>query len=202
MSNRLPTWAPRVPKKKIRQFYENDAKGIYDDELIDDLGYALLARCESFLAANHAWHGEVPCPECITLVPIEEILRCSCGWQLPWEEYFGTIQHKQLSGGEEVLEPFRDFVKRFPRARTLRKKTLLIDQLIHRFHWNGKRGCYSRPVVVNLIEGRMSTVMALLDELAYSENSTPRTRENQAKWRNIVQEDRDRMQKPDSIDAE
>ena len=31
--------------KKIRQFYETDAKGIYDEDLIDDVGYGLLARC-------------------------------------------------------------------------------------------------------------------------------------------------------------
>ena len=193
MSNRLPTWAPRVQKKKVRQFYENDAKGIYDEDLIDDLGYALLARCASFISANHAWKGEVPCPECSRLVHTEEILRCSCGWELPWVDYFQTIQHKQLSGAEPVLGPFRDFVRSFPLARALRKKTLLIDRLIHRFHGSLKEGGYTRPVAVNLIEGRMSTVIALLDELSYSEKSTPGTKENLAKWKNTVREIREKV---------
>ena len=56
-SDRLPTWAPRVPKALIRRFYETDAKGIYDEELIDEVGYALLARCQSFITANLARAG-------------------------------------------------------------------------------------------------------------------------------------------------
>ena len=35
----LPRWAPRVPQDKVRRLYETDARGIYDDELIDDVGY-------------------------------------------------------------------------------------------------------------------------------------------------------------------
>ena len=52
-SDAAPRWAPRVRRSKIRRLYETDALGIYDDELIDDVGYALLARCRSFLAASN-----------------------------------------------------------------------------------------------------------------------------------------------------
>ncbi|MEW6750488.1 MAG: hypothetical protein AB1505_05855 [Candidatus Latescibacterota bacterium] len=31
----LPTWAPRVPKARIRRLYETDARGVCDEELID-----------------------------------------------------------------------------------------------------------------------------------------------------------------------
>jgi len=136
MDKILPIWAPRVAQKKIRQFYETDAKGIYDDDLIDDVGYGLLARCESFITANRARAGEVPCPQCNEIVQREEIMRCDCGWELSWADYFKTIQHKQLSGAEPVLAPFRDFVSAFPRAKTPQEKVLLIDRLIHRFHWS------------------------------------------------------------------
>ena len=47
----LPSWAPRVTQHKIRQLYEDDAKGIRDEDLIEDVGYSLLCRCESFIAA-------------------------------------------------------------------------------------------------------------------------------------------------------
>ena len=42
--------------------YENDARGIYDGELIDDIAYTLYARCRSFIAANEAVGGSAPCP--------------------------------------------------------------------------------------------------------------------------------------------
>ncbi|HUT33282.1 MAG TPA: hypothetical protein VNE39_07380, partial [Planctomycetota bacterium] len=152
---RLPTWAPCVPQRLIRRLYETDAKGIYDDELIDEVGYALFARCESFITANRAVAGEPPCPLCGQTVPRQEVLRCPCGWELPWPDYFKTIQHKQLSGAEPVLAQFRDFVAKFPAARTPREKLLLIDRLIHGFHYYYKTQLPTRPVAVNLIEGRL-----------------------------------------------
>lgn len=43
----LPQWAPRVPQALIRRFSASDARGFYDDVLIDEVGYALLSRCQS-----------------------------------------------------------------------------------------------------------------------------------------------------------
>jgi hypothetical protein len=171
-----------VARRKIRQLYEKDAQGIYDEDLIHEVGYGLLARCESFITANRAREGELPCPECGQSVRREEMLRCPCGWALPWVDYFKTIQHKQLSGAEPVLKQFREYVEAFPSARTLREKMLLIDRLIHGFHWYCKTSAPTRPVAVNLIEGRMRDVVAFLDRLNYGEKSTPGTRETYAEW--------------------
>ena len=185
-SNRRPTWAPRVPKALIRRFYETDARGIYDEELIDEVGYALLARCESFITANLARAGELPCPECDRPVKRQEILRCECGWELPWADYFKTIQHKQLSGAEPVLEQFRDFVAAFPAARTPQEKVLLIDRLIHGFHWYAQKQCVTRPVAINLIEGRLRDVVVFLDEITYSDSGTPGMTDRLAEWRKNI----------------
>lgn len=191
----VPIWAPRVSKTKIRRFYENDAKGIYDDDLIDDVGFSLLARCESFIAANEAAGGKALCPRCSAKVPHQrgkdEILCCKCGWELPWKEYFRTIQHRQLSGAEPVLEQFREFVKAFPAARTPREKVLLIDRLIHGFHWFSKTNGPTRPVAVNLIEGRLGEVVAFLEKLTYSDKSTPGTLENLDEWNRNIEVNRE-----------
>ena len=190
-SSRLPRWAPRVPRIKIRQLYERDAQGIYDLDLIHEVGYGLLARCESFITANRAREGELPCPECGQTVRREEMLRCPCGWALSWADYFKTIQHKQLSGAEPVLQQFRDFCNAFPSARTPQEKMLLIDRLIHGFHWTYKADGPTRPVAVNLIEGRLSVVVAFLDQLTYGAKSTPRTKETLAKWGKNIDANRD-----------
>jgi hypothetical protein len=181
-SNQLPTWAPRVSRREIRQLYETDARGIYDLDLINKVGYGLLARCESFITANRARVGELPCPGCGQAVRREETLRCGCGWTLPWADYFKTIQHKQLSGAEPVLKQFREYVDAFPKAGTPREKMLLIDRLIHGFHTYYKTGGPTRPVAVNLIEGRLSDVVAFLDRLSYGDKSTPGMRETYAQW--------------------
>ena len=186
MGGKLPQWAPRVKQRKIRQLYEHDANGIYDDELIDDVGYSLLARCESFITASGVWAGTIFCPECTREFQRDstnsEILQCTCGWELPWATYYSTIRRKQLVGAEPVLAQFRDYCRSFPGARTAREKVLLIDTLIHGFHLYLKDLKPTRPVAVNLIEGNLGSVVKLLDDLSYGDESTPGTRENFDQW--------------------
>jgi len=195
----LPTWAPRVKPEKIRRLYLLDAQGIYDDDLIMDVGYSLLARCESFIHAMEAVRGRARCPLCGTVVAHhkqkEEFLQCACGWSLAWADYFATIQHKQLSGVEPVLMLFQDFVDRFPRAQTAQQRMILIDTLLHGFHWFLNTGKPTRPVAVNLIALRLRDVIAFLDELTYGKNSTPGAQDRKAEWDRRIENARD-WQKP------
>ena len=181
-----PQWAPRVKQSLIRRLYETDARGIYDEELIDEVGFALLARCESFIAAVEATRGKVICPACGETVlhdaqPATILLCAHCGWQMPWREYFHTLQHKQLSGAEPVLALFRLYTDGFARARSGREKMVLIDQLIHGFHLS-LTGETTRTTGVNLIEGKYPEVVQFLNQLTYGENGTPGMREVHADW--------------------
>jgi hypothetical protein len=54
-------WNPKVPQAKIRRLYETDARGIVDEELINEVGIALYARCQSILLLRGA---RVQCPHC------------------------------------------------------------------------------------------------------------------------------------------
>ena len=58
---------------------------------------------------------------------------------------------------------------------------LLIDALIHGFHWTAKYGS-TRPVAINLIEGRLADVIRFLDQLTYEEASTPGVAEQREAW--------------------
>jgi hypothetical protein len=182
----LPSWAPRVSKLKIHKLYQLDASGIYDDELLNDVGWAFFARCLSFIEAVDAVQGKVHCPSCGEIIfhqgQKEEILTCMCGWTLSWSNYFTTIQHKQLSGAEPVLNLFREFVAIFPKVKNNREKMITIDRLIHGFHYYYKDNTPTRPVAVNLIEGKLSEVMAFLDELSYGEMSTPGIKDVKHSW--------------------
>ena len=184
----LPSWAPRVQQRKIRQLYEDDAKGIRDEELIEDVGYSLLFRCESFIAANGAAReGRAPCARCGQIVEHsrgkDEVLECCCGWRLPGKRYFKTIQHKQLSGGEDVMGPFREYVDAFKKTKDPRQRMILIDQLIHGFHGYIKEMRVRRPVGVNLIGGSMNQVVRFLDDLSDTGYSTPELSSTHALWR-------------------
>lgn len=184
--NKKPTWSRRVPKHKIRRLYEYDAKGLQDDELVDEVGFSLLSRCKSFIEANLAVRGQAPCPVCDHSVTHhckkEEMLTCDvCGWRLSWGEYFGTIQKKQLSGAEPVIELFEAYVHRFPLTKSYQEKMVQIDRLIHGFHWHQKLGA-TRPVAVNLIQGRLSDVIEFLDTLSSSEGSSPGLDDTRREW--------------------
>jgi hypothetical protein len=184
----LPTWAPRVSQSVIQQLYENDAQSIYDEDLLNEAGWALYHRCQSFLDANAAVAGHAHCPGCGAVIDHhaqpDELLRCTaCGWEAPWKEYFNTIQHKQLSGAEPVQAFFQEFIDRFPKAKDPQEKMLLIDRLIHGWHWNARFQMGTRAACVNLIGGSYHQVVEFLDRLSYGPGSSPGLRERWQEWR-------------------
>ena len=190
-------WEPRVPQRKIRLLYDTDAKGVYDEALMDEVGFALVARCQSFLDANAARAGRARCHACGDSFPHSpdhppagkhRLLRCPrCGWEVTWGAYFRSIQGKQLSGAEPVLKLLRDFIRQFGAAQNPREKMITIDRVIHGFHWSLRHES-TRPTAVNLIEGTMHEVVECLDDLTYGDDSTPGVRQTRAAWRTTINE--------------
>ncbi|HXH21795.1 MAG TPA: hypothetical protein VNN10_07180 [Dehalococcoidia bacterium] len=172
-------WAPRVPQALVRRLYESEAAGRLDEELLDEVGIALYARCDSILKATEAHRGRLECPACRAEIidgrrdrfrRKEAPLSCgACGWATTWQAVLRTLQGKELVGGA-AESYFRRYVEGYPRARFGRDK-MLIDALLHEFHSSARFGDV-RPAAVNVIEGRLRSVMAFLDELA-GLNATP-----------------------------
>lgn len=196
-------WGPRVPQHKIRRLYEANASGIEDETLIDDVGITLLVRCRNILDIHAAKQGQVRCPRCQrrhveTFIkrdrgaggdPRDEILTCpTCAWTLTWGEYASTYKRKQLNPGGAV-SAFRAYVEAYEVAHTPRAKMLAIDRLIHEFHYSLKKrpGLPTRPVAVNLIQGKLTAVEAFLDELSYGDDAYAQIRATRRAWReNLV----------------
>src|SRR5690349_4731891 len=119
-------WAAKVPQWQIRRLYETDAQGIVDDDLIDEVGWALWERCDSILTVTAAHNGHVRCPSCETLVErrnpwsAHEIVTCAaCSWSIRWVDYHRTYRGKQLFGANAV-EVFETYYETFPLAQTAR----------------------------------------------------------------------------------
>lgn len=167
-------WAPKVSQSLIRRLYVAESRGILDDELIDEVGYALLARCDSILKVTRAVQGVLDCPECAREVRhaaragVE--VACPCGWSIAWSDFQKTYRGRQLFGGA-ATKAFQQFSQAFPAARTPRERLVLIDRLIHEFHWNLTHRSPdpepTRPAAANLIEGRsLDEVVQFLSELS------------------------------------
>jgi len=202
-------WAPPIRQSKLYQLYRSNAGGVLDGELIDDVGYALLLRCRSVIAATEAHlHRRVRCPRCArraeeTIIfrqgDRHELLRCGrCGWQLTWGEYKRTISDHRLDG-KGALEQFRAFVRSFEGARSDREKLIAIDRIIHEFHrdlreWSELAGSAPRPAAQNLLEGSQLEIIAFLDRLTYGDGSLAETRQIHGAWRGIIQSTRERLE--------
>lgn len=175
MNHKKPTWAPKVNPNKIRRLYQQDAKGILDDELLDDVGYSLYARCDSMLMVSYANLGHPLCILCRTEMPHsyekDFVTVCpKCGWTITIGEYKSSYKGQTLNG-VGALPALKNYVEKFPRAKIAAEKMRLIDALLHSFHGELSEEP-SRPTAVNVIDANIGQVANLIYTLAYGENST------------------------------
>jgi hypothetical protein len=192
-------WSPRVSLAKIRALYVNEAQGTCDDELLEEVGFGLLARCQSILEYTAACEeGKVRCKRCAkggqtTLIQRNmskpsALLRCPvCGWQVRWRVYKAESERcgGQLHAGH-AGEAFARYLAVYPQARTREEKILAIDRLIHEFHWilvrEDRPARANKPAGVNLLRGNTTQVFNLLNELTYGENTPPELLEGKQWW--------------------
>lgn len=182
-------WSPKVGRPHIRRLYENDARGLVDERLIDEVGLTLLLRCRDILLVTR---GEAHCPACGTVVrfrgghrqPDVPVPCPTCAWQATYRAFHLSWRHHDLYGGNAV-PAFETYVRGYPLARTARERLLVIDALIHSFHKSLKQAVtpHTRTAGENLIEGSKRQVVELLDTLAYGDAGAPETRAAKEQWR-------------------
>ena len=179
-------WAPRTRKADIIEIYKQNAKGIYDEEKIDNLGLMLYLRCVDIMCVKRAREGGgIRCYSCHsniknpseTYIPYngsfykgmdEVILTCPiCGFSFSNTEFYKSFKGSQLNSGGAV-PAFEHFIKHFPIEKDVKKKLLLIDRLINSFHYSLKNqpDRKTRSVGPNLIEGNLTDILVFLDELS------------------------------------
>lgn len=191
-------WAPRVSPAKIRALYLMDARGVQDEDLINEVGMSLYWRCQSILEYTRAHAGFVQCKRCAssginTLIerktkkPVE-LLRCPvCAWQVRWRVYVAEAEKRggNLHAGNAGAA-FEKFGRTYLQCRTAGEKILAIDQLIHEFHWvlvaQDQAPEPHKPVGVNLLQGSTSQIKELLYQLTYAENASPELLANRKWW--------------------
>ena len=192
-------WANRVSQTRIWQLYQSDARGILDEELIDEVGIALYARAQSILLVIK---GDVRCPRCRSIVHIgweqiqapDKVILCpiaGCLWQTTYRDWRKSL-HRQHLLGRNANSALKAFVEQYRHAKRPRDKMLLIDQLIHAFHQKLKAGDPLKSVASNLIEGKGPKVVAFLERLAYGDGNTPGLKETKAAWRERLEADQTR----------
>ena len=179
-------WSPRIQPALIKQLYEADALGLQDDDLCNDVGFRLYLRCQTILMVSK---DEVACPRCRTVFVIntsskEAMSKCpteDCDWQITMLAYRESWSKKKI-WGENALPAFDEFYNRFSPMLKYKEKMLLIDRLIHSFHWNLKANMPARSAANNLIEGNHDRVVEFLDKLTGVDNA------HKVSWRETMQQ--------------
>lgn len=180
-------WNGRLAPFKLRDLYENDAAGIRDEELLDDIASTFFARCMSIRAVTAAHYGKLTCAQCLGMMERgawekEKAVTCdACGWETTWGTYLQSYQKKQLFGGA-AFDEYMKLLEDFPKARGYTQKMQVVDRLVHAFHIDAKTNRTSRPAPVNLIEGTLRETLKLLDELAAGDASTEGVTASRKRW--------------------
>ena len=180
-------FSPRISKQDLRRIYEDDAIGLHDENRIDKVGITLYLRCCDILAVKRAKEGSVRCQACWnhgeeTYIDRPKIrskdtadqpLTCpACGFTFIWHEYKRAFVRNQLNSGG-AMPAFERYTKMYPQAKSTQEKLLLIDRLIHEFHYSSKQNPDqpTRSVGPNLIDGRLTDIIKFLDELSNNKNT-------------------------------
>ncbi|MEE4194648.1 MAG: hypothetical protein V2J07_05555 [Anaerolineae bacterium] len=163
-----PPWAARIPKESIARIYENDADGLYDEQLINQVAFMLLMRCESMVIAEDARNGRALCPVCGRLINHDaqkgtQLICPYCSWVGSWDAYRASMDGLHLIA--PGLIPFLiEYSKHMTDQLSLKEKVFWIDWLIHRVHWEGT-ALPGQPGAVSLLRGRASDVNEFLRQL-------------------------------------
>ena len=178
--------------EKIKRLYASDAGGLLDDDLLEQVGHGLYARCSDIFEFWRACQGEVTCRQCGTKIRrrdhdpnskgnLTETLRCACGWHLTWGDYLKRSAGHQL-GASDVQLLVQHFMARWPKCAKSQDKLLLIDWLIHQFHVKliGMGNLFG----VNVLSGGRQEVLDFLNSLAYGDTAPHQTQlfETQQVW--------------------
>ena len=174
VEQRVPHWEPRVSPRRVEELYRQEAAGVVDQALLEDVAFGLLARCRDILESNEAAAGRPKCHGCQARLEmaldaqgspvLNQEVRCpACGWQVTWAEYFRSLSGKKLRGCG-ALPVFREFVWRMESSSPA-EWMMHIDWLMHQFHKDVK-GRRTHSVMTNVLAGKAWELEALLERLA------------------------------------
>lgn len=168
MHERIPS-SRRVSRHKIRRLYKSDARGLVDEDLINQVAYEFYARCRALLAAVQQAEAK-PAQRRREVVerPAEWegfVKQARYPWEITWRVELEPGRY-ETGKGEDRTAALKHFVAELPRARLPREKMLLINQLTHACHNSLKAGD-PHPLAVQLIAGSEADLLTMFNDLAY-----------------------------------
>jgi len=164
-------WAPKVPRQYFIRLYKSDVRMIIDSELLDEVGLMLYVRCfQAKEECELSKAGKLKCHNCGVIItsPPNGLIVCNCGYSYIFREYMRSFNKNRMPYG--AANPFFfKFIDDWPKKRTDAEKMALIDWVIHQCHLNMLSGVKRGFAGLNLIQGNLKQVTALINDLAYGD---------------------------------
>jgi hypothetical protein len=162
-------WAEKVSRNKLIKLYQDEAKGLLDEDLLDDIGYTFYTRCKQARdTREHLEEGEIICHFCGAVHKAADytaLIACPCGNYYTYREYRRSCNSNNVPGGR-ATEIFKAFMDKWLRCKSVSEKMLAIDELVHECHVSAMTGVKGRSVCMNLVEGTLSQIKNMLEMLA------------------------------------
>lgn len=162
-------WSAKLSRLKLAALYRADATGARDESLIDEVGFALYARCEQGRRARELLGaGGMLCHHCGEIVratSYDQPTPCACGYAIVYRDYRRSFHSAGMPAGR-ASAIFDAFADGWARASLPGERMILIDRLIHECHVSAMSDVKGRSVCMNLIEGTTAQILGLLDQIA------------------------------------
>lgn len=159
-------WSPKVHPNKLVLLYQHYMAGQAEEAEVDNVGLWLYLRVRDILLI---FDHKMICPQCARVFAvIHDLTACpnpSCSFSIAKGEYSMSWRHKDLWCGNAIA-CFQQYDQRYPLAKDINDKMILIDTLIHSFHNDLKVNLPNRSAANNLIEGSLKQVVDILDRLS------------------------------------
>lgn len=166
-------WAKKASRSDLLRLYQSDAKGLLDEELLDEVGFTFYVRCKQSKEVMELLDkGRILCHHCSAIVQAQSYtdpMKCECGYIYTYREYRRSCRAASMPAGR-ATPIFNDFMKKWPTCKTASQKMMVIDWLIHECHVTLMSGLKGRSVCANLIDGTLKQISDLINKLAYDEN--------------------------------
>ncbi|MDF2987263.1 MAG: hypothetical protein K0R50_2773 [Eubacterium sp.] len=164
-------WSQKVSRRDLIRLYKADAKMLFDEDLVDEIGITLYARC---IQGRDVWldidSGKLKCHNCGNILLAQRgLMTCTCGYQYLFREYMRSFRKENMPSGA-ATHIFNAFIKNWEKVKVYHEKMRLIDELIHEFHINLVSGIKGRFVGINLIDGSKKQIGDLILTLAYGDD--------------------------------
>ncbi|MDR1689494.1 MAG: hypothetical protein LBS21_12920 [Clostridiales bacterium] len=163
-------WAKKVSRNDLLKLYQSDAKGLLDEELLDEVGFTFYIRCKQAKEVRELMEkGRMLCLQCGEILQAQSYtapVKCKCGYIYTYREYRRSCNAINMPGGR-ATPIFDDYMKKWLDSKTASQKMTVIDWLIHECHVTLMSGVRGRSVCVNLIEGTIKQISDLKLKLAY-----------------------------------